>query len=303
MSFWLQLGSALGVMMALPAFGEAQAEECRAPRLGVESTIPISGARDIPTNVLIRGRYPTGYLDEYGGEIALYDAGGEPVEGEVVRASSRMLYFIPREALDPSSEYRAIFSGVDGDFEASFVTTDRIDESAPTAPIIVRTEAQRSETRCGSELGPRPEVDEDEGGLEVESGLIRIGLVFETADDDTSISSLEYLLYRTRGPELEAPRLIARASQTVFAGETQTIGAILTEAEADGESCFVLIVEDALLRRTVSEPECFGPKAPHHAFDSLCAAVDLRGTASLFLPILGGLALVWLRRRAAGPIG
>ena len=267
---------------------QAQEEECRTARRAVETTIPISGARDIPLNILLRGRYPAGYLTEYGAEIELYDAEGAPVAGETMELSDRLLYFIPSEELLPFSEYRAVFSGVDADLEVSFLTSGAIDLRAPGPPVILSTESGSTEGRCGA-------AEE----------LTRVGVLFEAADDDTSISSIEYLLYRTRGPALEAPELLARASQAVLPGETQTVGALLIDEKAEGRSCFVIVAEDALLRRSVSEPRCFGPKSGNHAFDGLCASTGSSGeAASLWLPILLAFALIhWRARLRARPGG
>lgn len=264
-----------------PAHLIAQVEsDCRTPRRAVQTTIPISGARDIPVDILLRGRYPAGYLAEYGAEIELYDEADQLVEGKTMELSEEMLYFIPAELLETDSTYRAIFSGVEGDLEVSFQTSSRKDLRAPTKPVIVETEAGISEPRCG-----------------LAGGETRVGFVFETSDDDSSISSLEYLLYRTRGPALEAPQLLARTSQAVLPGETQTIGALLSDEEAEGRSCFVIVVEDALNRRASSQPSCFGPKTSEHSFDGLCSATPSRHAASHWLPILLALGFLYFRAR------
>src|SRR5690606_25054044 len=101
-------------------------------------------------------------------------------------------------------------------------------------------------------------------------GGVRLSFIFEASRDDAGVASLRYTLYRTRGPELEAPEVVARAAQEVLGGETQTIGAVLSERDAAGVSCFVLVVEDGLSQTASSEEVCFEPGVGV-IFDSLCS--------------------------------
>jgi hypothetical protein len=271
---------ALVAMLLGTPSGAAYAQgDCPPLPRGPYETTPISGSTGVALNAVIRARYPAGHLDAYGESVELFDEGGVPVPGTLDVVGSDTLFFVPDAELLPSQTYTVVASGVDQMIEASFRTGTLPDLSPPSRPEIVEAEAGEASPTCA----------QPEGG-------VRLSFLFQTSTDDAGVASLQYGLYRSRGPELEAPTLIARVTQEVEAGATQSIGAVLGEREAAGVSCFVIVAEDGVLRTSVSDEFCFEPGVGV-IFDSLCSTSDLTFASRSLVPTWIVLVALLIRGR------
>jgi MYXO-CTERM domain-containing protein len=266
------------LLLGLPGTSALAQSTCPLPARGPYETTPISGSSGVATNAIVRARYPAGHFDAFSETLVLRDEEGAAVPGTLDVVGSDTLFFVPDEHLASNRWYTAIASGIDVSLEASFRTGASLDLAPPSAPRLLEAEAGRASPTCA----------QPEGG-------IRLSFLFETSSDDAGVASLQYGLYRTRGPELAAPALIARVPQEVAPGETQSIGAVLTEIEAAGVSCFVLVAEDGLLRTTASEELCFEPGIGV-IFDSLCSTSDPESASRGLLPT--AVVLLFLLGRA-----
>jgi hypothetical protein len=247
---------------------------------GPYETTPISGSTGVARNAVVRARYPEGHLDVYAESISVFDEDGAPVPGTLEVVGSDTLFFTPDDVLRRNSSYTLVATGVDNSIEASFRTGSAWDRVPPSAPQIVDAEAGEASATCA----------QPEGG-------VRLSFLFVTSDDDAGVASLQYSLYRTRGPDIDAPTMLARVAQEVFVGETQSVGAVLTERESAGVSCFVIVAEDGLFQTTPSDEFCFEPGVGV-IFDSLCSTSDPRGAARSLAPtMLLLVAALWRGRR------
>lgn len=273
---------ALCLLLASVSAAASAQEECPAPPRAPLETTPISGSTGVAVNAFVRARYPAGHLARYAERIRLFairDDALEEVDGTLEVASDDTLFFIPSEELEPGLHYVAEVSGVDRSIEAQFRVGPARDVEPPTRPFILDVEAGVAAPTCA-----------------LPKGGVRLSVLFRASNDDGGVASVQYALYRTRGVGVEAPTLVARAAQTVFPGETQSIGVVLTEREASGTSCFVLVAEDGLLRTSSSEEFCVAPSVGID-FDSLCAVSDVRDLARGLAPALFVVLAIAARAR------
>ena len=201
---------------------------------------------------------------------------GTPVSG-LVQVHGDRLYFLPDEPLRESTQYVGTATGVETALDFSFCTGRAYDSFAPDLSGTPR----RSSTRVG------PQCLLPDGGY-------RLAISFAPATDDGPPGSIEYLLYLSRGGDLEAPRVVARARN--YASDEITLGVLLTPEETRTPICLTLAAADGVGNVTVSDaPQCFDP-ITRTTFSGACHASPGRGSgAGVFLALLVGLA-VFLRR-------
>ena len=163
----------------------------------------------------------------------------------------------------------------------------------------------RYEIQCPPEMGEIREVrstptpvncDAPEGGY-------RVDVSFEPALDDGSPGSIEYLLYLTRGPGVQAPELRDRARNFTEGGDgLVTMAFVLRPNEADGPVCVAVHAVDGVGRVDRSVPaRCFEP-IQGNFFQGLCSVgfafrESNEGARTLLVQTLGGVALMLLHRR------
>jgi len=261
--------------------------ECGGPdEVGALEVTPASGANGVLLDAYVQVLYTPGYLAavDPSRTIEVTTEDGDPVAGEAQVVGDR-LFFVPDALLDPDTTYRGLAFGFDYDFEFEFATTRRdgaVDSGPPTlGSRISDITSSRVSTTC-----------------EAPSGGYRVDVSFPPADDDGSPGSIEYLLYLTRGPTLDAPELRARARN--FA--TSDMGRIpmafvLTPEEAVSPVCVVVhAVDGAGNVDDDMEPRCFEP-VQGNFFEALCSAAPGRESSPPFVAVaLLGLVL-WRRRR------
>ncbi|MDH5493882.1 MAG: hypothetical protein OEY14_18170, partial [Myxococcales bacterium] len=268
---------------------EAQLPVCEDPFAGpCADFLPASGARGVTLDAFTRVLYTPGFFDLYTGDPAELFTLSELLSGASVpgRVSvvADALFFVPDPPLRPGLDYRAEARDRGGIGPAEtlsfeFRTGSRFDVEPPSLGGITDVRST-----------PAP------------GGGYRIDVEFEAATDDGSLGSLEYLLYQSRGLDLDAPRLRDRLRH--FSAGSVVMSFVLPEEEAMGPICVVVHAVDGVGKiDDDGAAVCLQPREGSF-FAPLCA---LPRPALLAAPasghgmgpglLLGGIMLLWLRRR------
>lgn len=263
------------LLVSLPAVARAQDEEgCDdVPSRRPLVVTPTPGGVGATLEAPVRVRYSPGYFDDptvrIPPEESLYlwrcedgDSAcesGDPVSGGVEVIGDELV-FRPVAPFEPDTLYGGIARGVDGDIPFTFRTGRFFDMGPPEFGGILKVGSDWVEHEC----------DAPEGGY-------RIDVKVDRAVDDGPGGDIEYFLYLTRGPEVEAPQL--RARQRNFSGEDGIpMAFVLEPSEAVSPICIAVHAVDGVGNVAESDPHCFDP-IEGNFFEPLCA-VSAPGTAS-----------------------
>lgn len=279
-----------------PAY--AQAEDCAPGEIGPLEVTPADGAAQVTLDAYVAVRYSPGYFEPTNGSpvetvVLMEEESGDLVPGAQQRVGD-VLFFVPAAALAPSTSYFGVATGPAGDFEFGFRTGTIADQLPPS--ITEGIDDRRLEIRTGR---VDPSCESEEGG-------VRVGVTVTRATDDGPAGSVEYYLYLTRAPNLEAPELVARVRNFTSA-ETMTLAFVLPASKTGVAACVSLVVSDGVGRTSRwAEPVCFDPTVESR-FLGLCtqsvagAGRARRGQPLVAVLCLTGAVLAARRRRRRGP--
>jgi len=267
---------------------DAGIDDCAPPaELGPLEFFPASSANGVALNSAVRVRYTPGFFEIWRDPLTrlleVRDDADAPVAGTLERLGDTLV-FRPDVPWRPNSQYEGTAFGIDIlQTRFRFRTGNRNDvlppvfDGTPTiSPAVVDARA------C------------------VDDGGYRIDVTIAPAtDSDGAEGDIEYLLFQTRGPQLERPLLRSRARN--FAGISIPLAFTLTPSEAVSPVCIAILAVDGV-GHTVSGPtRCVDP-IQGNFFAPLCsvsAPGAPRGVASsMSVALLGAaLAAVLARRR------
>ncbi|RLB48651.1 MAG: hypothetical protein DRJ42_22705 [Deltaproteobacteria bacterium] len=257
------LVSGAWVVTQSPAPASAQIpEECEEPviRAPIEVT-PAVGAPNVTRGAPIKVRYPEGYFEDpvIGADPAtsilvfLGDDTGPEVPG-YARAVGDTLVFTPDAPFESMTRYAGIAFGIDADFNFSFRTGFGFDIGPPTLGAILNMSSTR--------------IEED--SCDALAGSYRVDVSFDAADDDGPLGDIEYQLYLSRGPEVDAPQLRARVRNQSTA--EQIMAFIASPEEVASPICVSVIAVDGVGNVTETRDAFCDDPIQGSFFEPLCSA-------------------------------
>jgi uncharacterized protein (TIGR03382 family) len=275
------------VLASLPGLATAQdPPECDDPLLRAPYEItPAVSAPGVTLGAPIRVKYPEGYFDDpvIGADprtsIVVFegDESGPEVRG-TARAVGDSLVFTADAPYRSETRYAGVAFGLDADFSFNFRTGESFDLGPPQMGVLQEITATR--------------VEDDSCDAPV--GSYRIDVSFGGATDDGPPGDIEYLLYLSRGPEVEAPELV-QTLRNQSAGD-QIMAFVAEASEVASPICVSVVAVDGVGNvDDTARPLCDDP-IQGSFFEPLCSASPERSSN----PPLVGLALVaWVlfRRR------
>lgn len=288
----------LGTTAALIVLGSAQGalaqDDCEDPVAPgpVEFTPAPGGPGGVMLNAPVKVRYTDGFFEGAGSgidpETALFVyvcdepvlcADGLEVTGDVTLVGD-VLVFQPDGLWEPRTSYGVVATGIGAFAEFSFETGTEVDTQPP----------QLGGMSVGSSR-----VGES---CEAPDGGYRIDVQVQPATDDGPRIDIEYLVYLTRGPEVEAPELRARARQ---ATDVIPMAFILEASEAVSPICVTVHAVDGVGNvDDDTEPTCFDP-IQGNFFEPLCSASAISSSHAGAWPVpVALLALAFAARRRRG---
>ena len=186
--------------LAGPAARASAQEDCGVDvRRGPLEVTPLNGPFPVTLGAPVKVRYSPGYFDDPSigavpeDSISLWVRDtGAPVAG-TVQVIGDTLVFLPDLPFEPRTEYEGNAFGIDADLEIHFTAGVAFDTGPPDLGNVLSMTAASVGESC----------DAPGGGY-------RIDVSFAPAIDDGPPGDIEYLLYVSRGPEVEAPELRAR---------------------------------------------------------------------------------------------
>ena len=273
-------------------------EECMVSvARGPEEITPAFDSVNVPLNASVRVRYSADYFAVTGANPddsfrllrcgSVEDLGDCLTEGITVTGRTSLildsLVFEPTDLLDEGTQYLAVANGIDNDFEAAFRTTELdagsggVDLQAPRLGGITGFSA--------SEVTPSCEAPE---------GGFRVDVTLDPAQGEPAGGDVEYLLYLTRGPGVDAPELRARVRGVP---NEIVIAFVLEPEEATGPICVtVQAVDSAGNLGEVPEPLCEDP-IQGNFFEPICSASAGPGRSWPSWPVSLLIAVAWLSFR------
>lgn len=253
---------------------------------------PAAGASAVTLGAQMRIRYSAGYFEDpaIGADpatafslVECLDETSCP-DGALVPGTVQLvgdvLIFTPAAPLRPRTLYEGTASGVDFPLTFTFRTAGEgvFDRSPPTMGALLDVSSQEVDPSCAA----------PEGGY-------RIDVVIEPATDDGPPGDIEYLLYLTRGPMVEAPQL--RGRQRNFAAERIPMAFVLEASEAVSPICVTVYAVDGVGNiDDDTEPFCFDP-IQGNFFEPICAAAPSSRPAPWAALLLGAPLLLLVARR------
>jgi uncharacterized protein (TIGR03382 family) len=273
-------------LIAVPGAAAAQdPDECEDPlvREPLEITPAVSAPR-VTLGAPIVVRYPEGYFEDpvIGADPATSivvfedDESGPEVPG-YARAVGDSLVFTPDEPFRPSSVYAGIAFGIDADLPFNFRTGTSFDLGPPEAGALLEMSATK--------------IEED--SCDATAGSYRIDVSFGGATDDGPPGDIEYLLYLSRGPEVDAPQL--RAKLRNQSDGDQIMAFIAEPSEVASPICVSVVAVDGVGNvDDTAAPLCDDP-IQGSFFEPLCSAAPTRGGATPLATF--GVAVLLLARR------
>ncbi len=232
--------------------------DCDPPAaLGPIEFFPASGAGGVALDAAVRVRYTPGFFAVWREPLTrlleIRDASDTPVPGALAVLGDTLV-FRPEAPWAPGSAYRGTAFGIDIlQVRFSFRTGAVLDREPPrftSTPTL--SPARVDALPCAAEGGYRIDVS-----------------VAPATDPDGAQGDVEYLLFQTRGPEIEAPRLRARARN--FAGPSIPLAFTLTPAEAVSPICVTVVAVDGVGRAVEGGTACVDPVQGNY-FAPLCNA-------------------------------
>lgn len=280
--------------LAGPAFAQDDCEDPVAPG-PVEFTPAPGGRGGVMLNAPVKVRYTEGFFEGAGSGIDPDDfivvyvcdepvacSDGVEVPGEVSLIGD-VLVFRPTEPFEPRTSYGVVATGIADRAQFSFQTGTSFDTEPPELSGI-RVESSPAAESC----------EAPEGGY-------RIDVQVDAATDDGPLIDIEYLVYLTRGPEVEAPELRARARQVT---DVIPMAFVLESAEAVSPICVTVHAVDGVGNvDDDTEPQCFDP-IQGNFFEPMCSASSVdraqpsdRAHAGLWPVGLAVAACIFVARR------
>jgi len=261
--------------------------DCDPPALlGPVEFFPASGAGGVALDAAVRVRYTPGFFavwrDPLTRLLEIRDASDAAVPGSL-SVLGDTLVFRPDAPWAPGAAYRGTAFGIDIlQVRFSFRTGAVFDREPPRFDGTPTLSPARVDTRpCAPEGGYRIDVS-----------------VAPASDPDGAQGDVEYLLFQTRGPTIEAPLLRARARN--FAGPSIPLAFTLTPAEAAAPICVVIVAIDGVGHAVEGSPACVDPVQGNY-FAPLCSVglpgASTRGTIRGAVATMAVLGLVYARRR------
>ena len=268
----------------------SRAQECATPDL--EHAVPADGASRVPTDAVLRARYPASA--EYRGEVVVLQREGAPEVGVDAewQPAERALAATPPSPLEPGASYTVrwpALRSVDGESLGSgailsFTAGEGPDREPPELEGVERLEwdALKSHDDCVGSAEERYLFDFTLAGV----------------SDDTGPGTLQALIYQSAGPEIseDDPPVLVAVEPMATAGEVLRVR--LPREQSLGEVCFVVIARDlAGNLSSGSEETCIETKRP--PFFGGCAVQGLPSPTppTMLLAFVLPLTLT-LRRRA-----
>lgn len=256
---------------------------------------PTVDGRGVSLDAPIFVRFSEGYFEDPDLAVdpttsILVRQGEDPDVGPLVPGTVQVrgdtLVFLADEVYAPQTRYTGRAFGITADLAFRFETGDGFDVLPPDTPILDEPSAERVDASC----------DAPDGGYRVD---VRVR---PSVDPDGPQGDIEYLLYLSRGPELDEPELRARVRN--FATTDRIPMAFLLETEeAVSPVCVAVHVVDGVGNRNEqAPPRCFDPITGNF-FEPLCSASPPGrdgGPAALALVGWLALGLVGARRRRRG---
>ncbi len=261
--------------------------DCDPPAaLGPVEFFPASGAGGVALDAAVRVRYSPGFFAVWREPLTrlleIRDASDTPVRGTLTVLGDTLV-FRPDAPWVAGSAYRGTAFGIDIlQVRFSFRTGAVLDREPPRFTSTPSLSPARVDMRpCATEGGYRIDVS-----------------VAPATDPDGAQGDVEYLLFQTRGPEIEAPRLRARARN--FAGPSIPLAFTLTPSEAVSPICVVVVAVDGVGRAVEGGKACVDPVQGNY-FAPLCSAgtpgARPRGGRGALLASASVLALALVARR------
>jgi MYXO-CTERM domain-containing protein len=282
--FWLALVAGLVFVSATAA---AQ-DDCERPvGRGPLRVTPASGAGGVTLDAPIKVEYTPGFFADTGvgaeSSIRLVrsDTGGV-VTGRAQVERGDTLFLLPDRLLAPSTSYEGTAFGIDFDLDFNFRTGTMQDLAPPRLGAIESVSSSRVEPRC-----------------EAPDGGYRVDVSFSPASDDGPVGSIEYLLFLTRGVNVDRPEL--RARDRNFTTDLITMAFVLEPGAAAEPVCVAVEAVDGVGRvDDDGEEVCFDP-IEGNFFEPLCAVSPSPGSTPGPFAIglsVAAVGLVVRRRRA-----
>lgn len=241
-----------------PSAVGAQTLGCRTdlgPR-GPNESFPASGASGVALDAPLRISYSQGYLADFDSTtvaellevfLCVDEACIDRLEvtGELSIIDDE-LFFLPSASWNAFARYRGTALGTDRNLPFTFVAGSTVDSGPPTFSGSLSVNAEPTQDPCYKEGDP----GEPGQGYRVE-------VSFAPATDDGSPGDIEYQLFLTRGPDVDAPRRVAR-TRNFGATQRVSLAFYIDEASANDTYCVDLITLDGVGNITKSDaPECF----------------------------------------------
>lgn len=258
---------------------------------GPEEFTPASEGRNVTLGAPVKVRYTSAYfrgVDPAAAtallELAEVDTGAS-VSGRVDLFGDDTLVLVPDAPLRPMTRYRATAGARGGDTPRSFQfrTGTDFDRVPPTLGGVGDVSSAEVPVSC----------DAPDGGY-------RIAVSFAPATDDGPAGDIEYLIYVTRGANVDAPRMVARARN--FPTDEIVTAFVLPPDDAVEPVCISVVSVDGVGRvDTDATAKCFEPITGNY-FASICsAAAPGAGRRASWLALvafaLGAAALTRRRTR------
>ncbi len=242
--------------LSIPA--AAQDDEICEPEqtTGPVESFPSVGAMQVTRAAPVRVRYSSHYTNAVLQASAL-EGFQITREGDTVPVAGSAsfvgltLFFEPTSHWEPDTTYQGIATGFERDLTLQFTTGDRLDETAPVLlGELVLSAFQTAET------------------CEAPNGGVRIDATFDPAVDDGPPGDIEYQMYLTHGPTVEAPELRGRTRNTPAA--SVVLAMVLTDAEARSTICAEVLALDGVGRSSHPLQACIDPLVGNY-FQPLCS--------------------------------
>ncbi|MCB9593213.1 MAG: hypothetical protein H6719_10815 [Sandaracinaceae bacterium] len=267
-----------------------------------QETFPADRAPSVSIDAPLRIRYTPGYFGPTGPggdptrllevrrctrsacDFFACDDTAEFVPGRVQVLGDELVYF-PDAGWETAATYTGIARGRDDDLTFSFCTGSSSDDLPPVLGEIDEIRTDPIEPRC----------DAPDGGY-------RVGVFFRPATDSGPPGSIEYLLFQTRGADVDAPILRDRVRN--YAGEQITMAFVLPPDEAGSPICVRVAAVDGVGNLDFSDlrdgqEECLDPVQGNFFYGLCSATAPGSGGASplVGLVALGLLGALRIRRR------
>jgi hypothetical protein len=186
-----------------------------------------------------------------------------------------VLVFVPDTVFEPRTRYEGTAFGFDSDFDFRFTTGSVFDAAPPTFDALTSMSSSRIE----------------EASCDAPDGGYRIDVSFPAASDDGPPGDIEYFLFLTRGPSVEAPLLKKRArNQTP--GEV-IMAFVLDPSEASSPICVSVLAVDGVGNVSGGDDVICDDPIEGSFFEPLCSvsSVGVRPSAPPWLALSAIVAI------------